>query len=405
MPEFSYQGVDKGGKRVSGKLNVANESDVRMALRGQGIRPVRISKAGGMNADLGALFKGGGATVPLEALVMFTRQLHVLITSGIPIVQGLEILSDQSTNKTMKGVIMVMKEKVAGGSYFWEALAAYPKIYPKLYVSLIRAGETSGSIDQMLKRLSRYLEDSYRLRKMVKGAMMYPAIVVSIGFLVIWAMLTFVIPKFEELLKSSNQELPLPTQIVLQISHFLTDNFLLITGGGAAVVVLLTKYVKSQEGRAFIDRAMFRAPLFGTIMVKSGTARFARTMQTLLSSGVNLIDAIDICKATVDNAVLEAAVSKMRSEIESGKTFGLVVSKAKVFPEMAVQMISVGESTGNLDQMLDKVAEFYEEEVETLVTGMTKMIEPLILVFLGGTVGGLLIAMYLPIFKLAGSAG
>jgi type IV pilus assembly protein PilC len=305
----------------------------------------------------------------------------------------------------MKTVILTMKEKVAQGSYFWESLGGFPKVFPKLYVSLIRAGETSGSIDQMLKRLSRYLEDANRLRKMVKGAMMYPIIVVSVGIGVIALMLTFVIPKFEELLSQSGQELPAPTKIVLMLSHFMTGNIVYIVVGGITFIFLFVRFVQSPEGKAFIDRAFFNAPLFGNIMRKAGTARFARTMQTLLASGVNLIDAVEICRATVDNAVIEAAVAKIRGEIEAGKTFGMVVTKLKIFPDMAVQMMTVGESTGNLDQMLDKIAEFYEEEVENLVAGMTKMIEPIILVFLGGAVGGLLIAMYLPIFKLAGSAG
>jgi len=406
MPEFQYQGVDKAGKKVMGKLNVPTEGDLRMALRGQGIRPVRISKVSGMNRDLGSMISGsGGGSVPHEALVAFTRQLNVLITSGIPIVQGLEILYDQTTNKNMKTIVGAMKERVAQGSYFWESLGAFPKAFPRLYVALIRAGETSGSVDQMLKRLSRYLEDADRLRKMVKGAMMYPTIVVLVGVGVIAMMLTFVIPKFEELLKSSGQELPGPTQFVLNLSHFMTSNIVYIVAGTIATAVMSVKYVKSTEGKATIDRILFKAPVFGNIMRKAGTARFARTMQTLLASGVNLIDAVEICKATVDNAVIEAAVAKIRAEIEAGKTFGMVITKLKIFPDMAVQMITVGESTGNMDQMLDKVADFYEEEVETLVAGLTKMIEPIILVFLGGTVGGLLIAMYLPIFKLAGSAG
>src|SRR5581483_752110 len=264
MPEFAYQGVDKAGKRVSGKLNVPTEGDLRMALRGQGIRPVRISKVAGMNRDLGSMLSGkGGTSVPLEALVTFTRQLNVLITSGIPIVQGLEILFDQTANRNMKTIIGAMKERVAQGSYFWESLGQYPKAFPRLYVALVRAGETSGSIDQMLKRLSRYLEDANRLRKMVKGAMMYPTIVVSVGVGIIAMMLTFVIPKFEELLKSSGQELPGPTQFVLDLSHFMTHNIVYIVVGTITFIFLAIKFSKSPEGRATIDRVMFRAPIFG----------------------------------------------------------------------------------------------------------------------------------------------
>jgi type IV pilus assembly protein PilC len=404
MSQFQYQGVDKEGKKVSGTMEIGSEGDLRMALRSQGIRPVKIAKAGVMNADLGTILKGGGGTVPLEVTVTFTRQLQVLISSGVPIVQALEVLLEQTENKTLKGIINVLKEKVASGSYFWEAISGFPKVFPKLYVALIRAGESSGSIDQMLKRLCRYMEDAEKLRKLLKSAMMYPIVVVSIGLGVISLMLIFVIPKFEELLASGGQELPAPTQFVIDLSHFFVNHFVAIFGSLGTAIYLLRRYIKTEEGKAFIDRTMFNVPLFGDLMKKGGVARFSRTMQTLLASGVNIIDAIDICKATIDNAVLEQAVAKIRSEVESGKTLGTVVGKLGVFPNMAVQMISVGESTGNLDKMLEKVADFYEQEVETIIGGLTKLIEPLVLVFLGTVVGGLMVAMYLPIFKLAGGA-
>lgn len=349
------------------------------------------------------MLKGGSSTLSTEALVTFTRQLHVLIGSGVPLVQSLDILGGQAPDATLKKILALVKDKVAQGSFFWESLSMYPKAFPKIYLALVRAGESSGSLEIMLKRLSRYLEDAYRLAKMVRSAMIYPIVVVSIGIAVVAVMLTMVIPKFEELLKTSGQELPGPTQFVIDLSHFMVNNILYIIVGLVLGITLTRKYIKSPEGKAMLDRVLYRAPLFGGIMQKSGIARFSRTMATLLGSGVNLIDAIDICKSTIDNAVLETAISRIRGEVESGKTLGGVISKLGVFPIMAVQMISVGESTGNLDQMLEKVASFYEDEVETLVGGLTKLIEPLVLVFLGGTVGGLMIAMYLPIFKLAGA--
>jgi type IV pilus assembly protein PilC len=404
MPEFIYRGVDKAGKKVEGKLEAPNEGELRMVLRGMGIRPTKVSTAGAMNTDIVTLFGGGARGVPAESLVVFTRQLQVLIGSGIPIVQGLEILVDQTSQATLKSVITAVKERVSQGSYFWEALGAYPNVFPKLYISLIRAGEASGSMDQMLKRLSRYLEDSDRTKKLVKSAMMYPIIVMAIGAGVVSLMLIFVIPKFEEMLSNAGQTLPLPTQIVISSSHFLADNIIYILCGIAASVYFGTRYAKSAEGKAVIDRILFWLPIFGPMIQKSGVARFSRTMQTLLSSGVNLIDAIEICRSTIDNAVLEDAVGKIRAEVEAGKTLGMVVGKISVFPKMAAQMISVGESTGNMDKMLEKVADFYEMEVEALVGGLTKLIEPFVLVFLGGTVGGILISMYLPIFKLAGGA-
>lgn len=404
MAEFVYQGVDKQGKRIEGKLDAPTEGDLRMMLRGMGIRPVRISKPGMLNRDLGSMLGGGGGGMNVEALVIFTRQLTVLIGAGVPLVQALDALSDQAADKSAQSMILGVKEKVSTGAYFWEAISAYPRTFPKLYVALVRAGEASGAMDAILKRLSRYLEDEDRLRKMVKSAMMYPAIVVTIGVGVVSLMLIFVIPKFEEMLVSAGQELPMPTQFVISASKFLIANIHYILIGLVASFVLIRKYLRTDEGKAFKDRIMFRAPIFGIIAQKGGVARFARTMQTLLASGVNLIDAIDICKSTVDNAVIEDAVGKIRAEIEAGKTFGSVVARLPVFPKMAVQMISIGESTGNLDRMLEKIADFYEAEVETLVGGLTKLMEPIILVFLGGTVGGMMIAMYLPIFKLAGGA-
>lgn len=401
MAEYNYQGVDRTGKKVSGKLDAQNEGDLRMALRAQGVRPTSISKSGSIGIKaLGPVVKGKGTRISITALVVFTRQLQVLIGSGIPLVQGLEILTEQAATAVFKGVISNIKDKVSQGSYLWEALSQYPLVFPKLYIALIRAGEASGSIDQMLKRLSKYLEDSDRIRKLVKGAMMYPAIVILIGCAVVGVMLTFVIPKFEELIKSNGQELPLPTQIVVNMSHFMIHNVAYVLGGAVIGGYLTFQYFSTPEGRVLRDRILFNAPLFGNIVQKSAVARFSRTLQTLLNSGVNLIDAIDICKATIDNAVLEEAVGKIRKEVEAGKTLGTVIASLNIFPKMAVQMISVGESTGNLDKMLEKVADFFETETEALVGGLTKLIEPFVLVFLGGTIGGMMIAMYLPIFKM-----
>lgn len=404
MAEFQYQGVDKDGKKVEGTLEAPSEGDLRMLLRSMGVRPTKITKPGIMQADLGMLVRGGGS-VKSETLVAFTRQLQVLISSGIPLVQALEILGEQSSDRTMQTTISVIKEKVSAGTYLWEAVSGAPKIFPKLYIALVRAGESSGSLDQMLKRLTRYLEDAERLKRLVKGAMIYPIGVIIVGIAVVTMMLMFVIPKFETLLVSSGQELPMPTRVVINLSHFIGSNFIYLAAGFGAFGYLGFRYLRSPEGRAVKDRVLFKLPLFGALAQKAAVARFSRTMQTLLSSGVNLIDAIDICKATIDNSVLEEAVSGLRGEVEAGKTLGLVVSKMNVFPKMAAQMIGVGESTGNLDKMLEKVADYYEAEVEAMVSGLTKLIEPVILVFLGGAIGGLMIAMYLPIFKMAGGAG
>ena len=406
MSEYTYTGIDKTGKRVTGSLNAPTEGELRVLLRSQGIRPTKIGRASDKTKGTVTSMLGGnkGPSVPADVMLMFTRQLYVLVSAGIPLIQAIETLADQSSNVNMKIILNGIQTKISQGSYFWEALAAYPLAFPKLFISLIRAGESSGSLDEMLQRLTGYMEDADRLKKLLKGAMIYPIAVVTVGVGVIGLMMVFVIPKFEEMLKGAGQELPAFTQLVLNISHFMVNNIVMIMGTTVGSVYLVLKYFKSPDGRAFRDRMFFNAPVFGPIMQKGGVARFARTLQTLLSSGVSLLDAIDICRATVDNAVIESAVSKIRTEVEQGNRLGQVVNKLDVFPKMAVQMIAVGESSGSLDQMLEKVADFYEAEVEAAISGMTKLIEPFILVFLGGTVGGLLIAMYLPIFKLAGGA-
>ena len=402
MPDFNYQGVDRTGKKVTGSLSAPTDGDLRMLLREMGVRPTKI----GLKSQ--AVVRTTNLTdvkVPTEEVVNFTRQLQVLIVSGIPLVQALEILSDQAGKGSMRSIAIAIRTRVSEGSYLWETLALYPRTFPKLYVALIRAGESSGSMDSMLKRLSVYLEEAEAMQKMLKSAMMYPIIVMSIAAGVITLMMVFVIPKFEVMLKGNHQELPGPTQFVITLSHFLINNIVFIIPAVIIAVVMFKRFKNSEEGRIFIDRATFRAPLFGPLAQKAGVARFSRTMQTLLMSGVNLIDAIDICKATIDNAVLEEAVGTIRAEIEQGKTLGAVFTKLTVFPKMAVQMISVGESTGALDKMLEKVADFYEAEVEVMIQGLTKLIEPLVLVVLGGAVGGIMVAMYLPIFKMAGGSG
>jgi type IV pilus assembly protein PilC len=358
-----------------------------------------------LNTDLGELIKGSALGMNLQQLLSFTRQLQVLISAGIPVVQGLEILQDQALDRRGKQLLSQIREKVSGGNFLWEAISQYPKAFPRMYVALVRAGESSGSIDQMLSRLGRYLENIDKLRKMVKGAMTYPIVVISIGAGVITVMLVFVIPRFEDMLKGTGQKLPAPTQFVITLSHFFAANFMYIIAGVGTFVFLVMRYIGTREGKAFLDRLLFKLPLFGPLAQRAGTARFTRTLATLLTSGVNLIEALDICKATIDNAVLEEAVGKIRGEVEAGKTLGMTLGRLNVFPKMAVQMISVGEATGALDKMLEKVADFYEEEVESFVATLGKLIEPIILVVLGGAVAGLMVAMYLPIFQSAGAAG
>ena len=415
MADFEYQGIDRSGKRVSGVVSAANDGELRMTLRSQGVRPTRIARKGEAektsitsvtNIFRKQVMKGERLlALNLKQKILFTRQLQVMISSGIPLVQGLDILADQGSDPMVTKMIVELRDKVSQGSFFWESLSIYPRTFSKLYIALIRAGESSGSLDIVLKRLTRYLEDSERLRKMVVGALTYPAIVSLVGLGVVTAMLIFVIPKFEEMLKANKTELPFITQIVVDTSHFITGNYIGVFGGLTVLVVVGFRFLQTHEGKAVFDRLTFTLPIFGDMVQKGAVAAFARTLQTLLGAGVNLVDAVDIAKTTVDNVVVSDAVGKIRGEVEAGKSLSSVVAGIHVFPKMASQMISVGEATGSLDKMLEKVADFYEAEVESVVAQIGRLVEPMILVVLGGAVAFMLGAMYMPMFQLAGAGG
>jgi type IV pilus assembly protein PilC len=408
MPEYLYVASDRAGKKIEGKMVAVNEGELRMFLRGQNLRPVKITRPSMSQIDIGAFileFTGQGDKVPAETIMNFIKQLHVMINSGVPLIQAIDLFHDQESNPMMKKILSTSKEKIKSGSFLWEAFSAYPKIFEKVFVSLIRAGEGSGTLDVMLMRCGKYMENSYKMKKLIKSSMMYPIIVLVISFLVVTLMLVIVIPKFEEMIKGSGGELPAITQFVLDLSHWVTGNFFLLAAIFAIGGYIGKLYISSAEGRVVLQRTMLRLPLFGELIQKSGVARFSRTMSTLLSSGVPMVDSLDICKNASDHVAFEDAISEMKKEIELGSTVSTAMFRQKIFPKMATQMVSVGENTGSLDKMLEKIAEFYEEEVQNVVQGMMKLIEPIMLVFLGGIVGGLLIAMYLPIFQMAGSQG
>jgi type IV pilus assembly protein PilC len=406
VPEYNYVAADKTGKKIEGKLEAASEGELRMALRGQGLRPVRISKTGAAQVDVMAYLKnmlGGGQSVPTVRLLNFIRQLHVMITSGVPLVQALELFYEQESDPVLKSILGASKQRIQSGSFLWESFAAYPNVFERVFVSLIRAGESSGTLDIMLKRVGKYLENSYRLNKLIKSSMTYPVAVVVIATGVVTLMLTMVIPKFEEMITGSGGIMPAPTQFVINLSHWMTRNFTFLLVILGAVVVLGRMYLKTREGKIVFQKFMLHVPLFGNLIIKSGVAKFTRTLSTLLSSGVPMVDSLEICRSASEHIAFEDAVGQIKKEVELGSTVANAMQRQKLFPKMATQMTSVGENTGNMDKMLEKVAEFYEEEVESAIQGMMKLIEPFMLVFLGGIVGGLMIAMYLPIFQMAGN--
>lgn len=406
MSQYYYEGVDRLGKEVKGNIQAVSEGEVRMTLRTLGIRPRKLqpgSDTGGPMQAIGS--QGFFSKIPTKVVVPFTRQLQVLITSGIPLVQSIEILAEGTSDRKFRAILKEIQDKITQGAYLWEAMRQFPNAFPGIYVSLVRAGEASGAIEQILERLSKYMETNEKLKSMLKGAMIYPVAVTGVAIIVIGVMMVFVIPKFKEMLTQSGKELPGITAMVIDASNFFVNNIFTIVIGFAFAGFGFMRMASTPTGREAIDRAVFMMPLFGDIAKKGAIARFSRTLQTLLSSGVNLIEAIDICRSTVDNKVLEKMLSTVRGEIEQGKTLGSVIGRLDFFPKMSVHMMAVGEASGNLDTMLDKIADYYESEVEAITAGLSKLIEPFMIVFLGGIVAVILVALYLPIFQMAGSAG
>jgi type IV pilus assembly protein PilC len=407
VPEFVYTAADKAGKKVDGKAEAASEGELRMNLRGQGLRPVKIAKASAAQKDVGLMIREGlglKSRVPTVRIMNFIRQLQVMIASGVPLVQALELFHDQESDATFKKILGNAKDKINGGSFLWETFASYPDVFERVFVSLIRAGESSGTLDLMLKRVGKYLENSYRLKKLIKSSMTYPIAVVIIAIGVVSLMLLMVIPKFEEMIVGAGGEMPAPTKFVIGLSHGLHDNIFMILIVGFGTWFLVRTYVKTKEGRVVVQRAMMKAPLFGDLIIKSGIARFSRTMSTLLSSGVPMVDSLEICRSASEHIAFEDAIGEIKKEVEMGSSMASSMQRQKhLFPKMALQMTTVGENTGNMDKMLEKVADFYEEEVENTIQSMLKLIEPIMLVVLGGIVAGLMIAMYLPIFQMAGN--
>jgi len=402
MAEFQYVGNSSDGKRISGRINCSNEGEARMLLRAQGVRPTSITKPGLLQADLGTLFRGGsGKPISNNELVTFTNLLQVLIGSGVPIIQSLDIIISQTKDSNSRNHYITVREKVGQGGYLSDSMSSLQGIFPRVYTSLIKAGESSGSLDIMLGRLTTYLERIQKITRTVKGALVYPAVLIGAGILTIIFMLEAVVPKIAELLKSTGQTLPKLTLNVIAISDFVQTNIIVIVGGISLLLYVGIQYTKSTEGRRVYHAILYSIPGLGDALRKSAISRFSRTLSTLLTSGLPLIEAMEVCRNSVDSAPLEEALGKMRREVEAGKPVASVVSRQKVFPSMVSQMIEVGESTGNLDKMLERIADFYDEEVAASVSILTKMIEPILILVMGLVIGVLVLAMYLPLLEVS----
>jgi type IV pilus assembly protein PilC len=401
MPVFAWEGRTRQGTLKKGVIEASNEAAAMMQLRGQMIVPVSVRpKASGGLGSI-KLFRPG---VKIRDLVVFTRQFATMIDAGLPLVQCLEIQAEQQQNKTFGEALGKVKSDVEQGSTFAESLGRHPKIFDELYVNLVTAGEIGGVLDTILNRLATYLEKADSLRRKVKSAMVYPAtvMVVAIGVLVL--LLVKVIPVFEKMFKDFGGELPAPTQMVINVSNWMQANLIFMMIGAAALVIGYQQArARSPRFRFQTDAIYLKLPVFGPLLKKVAVARFSRTFSTMLSSGVPILDALDICARTAGNKVIEAGLQKTRTAISEGKTIAEPLKQVGVFPGMVVQMIAVGEQTGAMDSMLSKLADFYDDEVDAAVAGLTALLEPLMMVFLGGTIGTILIAMYLPIFKIAES--
>jgi type IV pilus assembly protein PilC len=399
MPVFRWEAKTGGGEVRKGEMEAQNAEAVSTALRRQGLTPDKVKTK---PREIKISIPGFGDKVKDKDIVIFTRQFATMIDAGLPLVQCLEILTEQADNKTLGKTLEAVKTDVEGGASYAEALEKHPKIFDQLYVNMVHAGETGGILDTILNRLSAYMEKAMSLKKKVKAAMVYPLVTLSVAVLVVSILMVFVIPKFADMFTGMGGQLPYITQIVINMSHFAASwkmgiLVMILIGIG----FLLRRYYKTEGGQRRIDSLILRLPVLGPLVRKVSVAKFTRTLGTMLSSGVPLLDALEICAKTSGNKVVEDAVFVTKDSITEGKTIAEPLEETGVFPPMVVQMISVGEATGALDSMLSKIADFYDDEVDTAVDALTSLMEPMMMVFLGGAVGFVVIAMYLPIFKMA----
>ena len=402
MPIYSYVAQTKKGRKLKGELEAADE---RIALSQLKRRNLTVKKIKLKPKDIFENVAFMQPKVTSKDIVVFTRQFSTMIDAGLPLVQGLTILADQMENKTFRLILKEITKDVEGGSTLAEALKKHPKVFDSLFINLVAAGEVGGILDTIMRRLADYIEKSEALKKRIKGAMTYPAVVVAIAILVISVILIFVIPVFEEMFASFGAALPTPTQLVVNMSRFLKGNIHWVIIALVALIFAFKKYRNTKGGRKTTDSIALKLPVFGDLLKKTAIARFSRTLGTMIQSGVPILDSLEIVAKTSGNVVLEEIIFEVRASIAEGQTIADPLSETDIFPGMVVQMISVGEATGALDTMLNKIADFYDDEVDTAVDALTSMLEPLLMLFLGGAIGGLVIAMYLPIFQMAAAMG
>jgi type IV pilus assembly protein PilC len=397
MPTFEWRGRGRTGQDQTGVLVADSKDAVINALRRQQIVVTAVKEKG---KEI-AVPKFGGK-VPPQMVAVFTRQFSVMIDAGLPLVQCLEILGSQQEHKAFKRALIQVRQDVESGSNLADSMRKHPKIFNDLYTNMVAAGEAGGILDTILQRLATYIEKAVKLNSQVKSAMIYPVAVISIACIVVTIILWKVIPVFASLFAGLGAQLPLPTVIVIHLSHFIGDYWWLIGGLIFAAIFFIRKYHETYKGKRVLDGLMLKMPVLGMLLRKIAVARFCRTLATLTSSGVPILDGLQITARTAGNSIIEDAIMATRKSVEEGKTISEPLGDTDVFPPMVVQMIAVGEQTGALDTMLTKIADFYEDEVDVAVAGLMKLLEPLLIAFLGVAIGGIVIAMYMPMFALIG---
>lgn len=396
MPEFEYKGKTLAGAPVKGRMKANSRADLERVLRQNRILVTSISKKA---PDIQIRFGTGIKKVEVSR---FTRQFATMIGAGLPMVQCLDVLAGQVDNKELAKIISQVRDAVQSGATLSDAMAKHPKVFDQLFTNMVEAGEVGGALDTILVRLAGYREKADQLVRKVKGAMVYPAVIVIVALGVTVGMLTFIVPTFAKMFGGVGAELPAPTQVILALSHFLQANFIYLTLGTIGFAVAFTFWKKTPSGALWWDRILLKLPVLGNLVRKSSVARFTRTLGTLLASGVSILEALEITAKTAGNLVVANAINKSVLAIAEGDTITGPLKATGVFPPMVTQMIGVGERTGGLDDMLNKIADFYDEEVDEAVTALTSVIEPIIIVIMGGVIGGILVAMYLPMFDIIG---
>ncbi len=402
MTEFLWEAETKKGEQKKGEIDAADEVAVKGLLRRQGFKSITVKKK---PKDLLEYLPFLKQKVQEKDIVVFCRIFSTMINAGLPLIQCLDLLASQEQNKAFAKMIIAVKEDVEGGATLTEALKKYPKVFDDLFVNLIAAGESGGILDVILSRLSGYLEKAMKLKSKVKGAMTYPISVLVISVGVVSLLLLKVIPVFKTMFEGMGSALPAPTQFLVDASQFMQNYFLYMLGAVVAAGYAFKRFYQTEKGRLMIDALVLKSPVFGPLLKKVAVAKFTRTLSTMMTSGVPILEGLSIVSKTAGNKIVEGALMKVRQSIGEGRTIAEPLSETDIFPSMVVQMIAVGEATGALDAMLSKIADFYDDEVDAAVDTMTALLEPFMMVFLGVVVGGMIIAMYLPIFKMAGAVG